>query len=61
MKTLNLILTAYFLIFGICSPVADVPATINFQGALKDENGEPVNDTKICGIRKRHCFSGRSF
>ncbi|HHE37011.1 MAG TPA: hypothetical protein ENL20_00350 [Candidatus Cloacimonetes bacterium] len=47
MKTLNLILTAYFLIFGICSLVADVPATINFQGALKDENGEPVNDTKI--------------
>ena len=26
---------------------ADVPATINFQGALKDANGEPVNDTKI--------------
>ena len=47
MKKLNLIFTAFFLLIGISSTFADVPETINFQGALKDENGEPVNDTKI--------------
>ncbi|MBC8385868.1 MAG: hypothetical protein H8E57_10175, partial [Candidatus Cloacimonetes bacterium] len=31
----------------ISAASADVPSTVNLQGALKDENGEPVNDTKI--------------
>jgi len=47
MKKLNLILVAFFLLSGISITLADVPTTINFQGALKDENGESVNDTKI--------------
>ncbi len=28
-----------------------VPGTINFQGALKDANGVPVNDTQIMEFR----------
>ena len=45
MKKTSLVTIIALMMVGLS--FADVPATINFQGALKDENGEPVNDTKI--------------
>ena len=41
------ILITIMIFVVINAAFADVPATLNFQGALKDENGEPVSDTKI--------------
>jgi len=40
-----------FLVFVISVNLAAVPETINFQGALKDANGVPVNDTQIVIFR----------
>ena len=40
-----------FLVLIISVNLTAVPATINFQGALKDANGVPVNDTKYLDFR----------
>ena len=39
---------------------AQVPQTINFQGALKDANGEPVNDSKYMEFRIYDVLTGGS-
>jgi len=44
---LIVILLVIFTIFSLTA----VPGTINFQGALKDANGVPVNDTQIMEFR----------
>ncbi|MCF7794694.1 MAG: hypothetical protein K9N39_11930 [Candidatus Cloacimonetes bacterium] len=38
-----------FVIWGLIG--ATVPQTINFQGAIQDENGQPVNDTQFMEFR----------
>jgi len=40
-----------FLVLMISINLVAVPETINFQGALKDANGVPVNDTKYLDFR----------
>ena len=37
---------------------AQAPQSINFQGALKDANGEPVNDSKYMEFRIYDVLSG---
>jgi len=41
----------FFLVLVISINLVAVPETINFQGALKDANGVPVNDTQFMEFR----------
>lgn len=46
----NAALAILFSVIAIAL-LADVPPTITFQGAVKDQNGQPVNDSRIMEFR----------
>ena len=58
MKTKQILLMMAFFI-AICGLWA-APQSINFQGVLKDANGEPVNDSKFMEFRIYNSITGGS-
>ena len=58
MNKFKMMLVTILLLLTITSYGVNVPEVLNFQGALKQANGEPVNDTQIMDFRIYDAITG---